>query len=433
MWFISPAEKRRERLLAHRSTRAPSSFRGHPGLPCLVPRDLGCSTMERSIWWAAAVMEDVCRVFAIAMLSSLAWAATVWEKSSSIGPMTALYSFKDPWYWKALWRNRRTPSKPLFAFSYPPPFRFRWIKCKSANGISSTRRSLPSRAPPRMFSENTIPPSPLRFKLLSRSLSLSIAWREPRNSPSFLRFLKRKLRSSSPKRFLLSLRWGLKAPAMYRRSDSFCRKTRTIGDVTMDRGPRLRVMWTVADLALPSVRRESTASHSLTAVMDSLARTMCVCLLVGVRFLCESRCGIRNPKHCIVGDRNLYRDSHCGSCGLFQDSETLCLGVFENEFSLCINMLFTQFNSIQFNSNHFCFIALLAFVVNTTILFTNPINSLISLLVVTHLPLSYSLKLRTHVLANATVFNLPSTHNATMYSTRHTVLLLNVKLRKRIF
>ena len=140
---------------------------------------------------------------------------------------------------------------------------------------------------------------------------------------------------------------------MYRRSDSFCRKTRTIGDVTMDRGPRLRVMWTVAGLALPSVRRESTASHSLIAVMGSLARTMCVCLLVGVRFLCESRCGIRNPKHCIVGDRNLYRDSHCGSCGLFQDSETFCLGVFENEFSLCINVLFTQFNSIQINSIQF--------------------------------------------------------------------------------
>lgn len=221
---------------------------------------------------------------------------------------------------------------------------------------------------------------------------------------------------------------------MYRRSDSFCRKTRTIGDVTMERGPRLRVMWTVAGLALPSVRRESTASHSLIAVMGSLARTMCVCLLVGVRFLCESRCGFRNPRHCTVGDRNLYRDSHCGSCGLFQDSETLCLGVLENEFSLCINVLFTQFNSIQFNSNHFCFIVLLAFVVNTTILFTNPINSLIPLLVVTHLlPYSYSLKLRTHVLANATVFNLPSTHNATMYSTGHTVLLLNVKLRKRIF
>ena len=107
-------------------------------------------------------------------------------------------------------------------------------------------------------------------------------------------------------------------------------------------------MWTVAGLALPSVRRGSTASHSLTAVMDSLARTMCVCLLVDICFLCESRCGFRNPKHCTVGDRNLYRDSHCGSCGLFQDSETLCLGVFENEFSLCINVLFTQFNSIQF-------------------------------------------------------------------------------------
>ena len=76
---------------------------------------------------------------------------------------------------------------------------------------------------------------------------------------------------------------------------------------------------------------------------------------------------------------------------------------------------------------------MLVFVGNTTILFTNPINSLIPLLVVTNLHESYSLKLRTHVLANATVFNLPSTHNATMYSTGHTVLLLNVKLRKRIF
>ena len=91
-------------------------------------------------------------------------------------------------------------------------------------------------------------------------------------------------------------------------------------------------------------------------------------------------------------------------------------------------------NANQFNSIHFCFIVLLAFVVNTTILFTNPINSLIPLLVVTYLlPESYSLELRTHVLANATVLNLPSTHNTTMYSTGHTVLLLNVKLRKRIF
>ena len=109
----------------------------------------------------------------------------------------------------------------------------------------------------------------------------------------------------------------------------------------MGRGPRLRAMWTVAGLALPNVRRGSTASHSLIAAMVSLAKTMYVCLQVGVRFHCERRCGFCNPKCCIIGDCNLYRDSHCGSCSIFQDSETFCLGVLANEFSLCINVLFT--------------------------------------------------------------------------------------------